>query len=46
MGRKRFNIYFDNNFGFCICWSSWIYQLEISIFLPFITIELGLGKEK
>jgi hypothetical protein len=46
MGNEgRFRVFFEKHVGFGIRWDSWCYALDISIALPFVTFNIGLGKE-
>jgi outer membrane translocation and assembly module TamA len=46
MGNNRFSLYFENHVGFGVRWRSWIYPLEISISVPFVTVFVGIGAER
>jgi hypothetical protein len=46
MNRKRFDIFFERHLGIGIRWCSDLYQLEISLAIPFVTFVIGLGREK
>lgn len=41
---KRFNLIFEKHFGIGIRWDDWLYPLELSIAIPFITFTIGIGK--
>ena len=45
MGRSRFDIFFEKHVGFGIRWDNFKYWLDLSIALPFVTINIGIGKE-
>jgi hypothetical protein len=42
----RFYMLWEKHIGLGIRWSSFDYQLEISISLPFLTVVLGLCKQR
>ena len=46
MESKRFIIFFEKHIGFGIRWDSDFYDLDISIAIPFITLNIGIGKNK
>jgi len=47
MGHKRFDVFFEPYIGIGFRWKfGWSYDLEISLTLPFVTICVGLGKER
>ena len=41
----RFNIFFEKHIGIGLRWDSYVYSLEISIAIFFITFTLGFGKK-
>jgi hypothetical protein len=45
-GKGRFCIFTERHIGFGIRWDAWVYELDISVALPFITINVGLGKKR
>ena len=44
--QTRFYMLCEKHIGLGIRWSSFDYQLEISISLPFLTFVFGLGKQR
>jgi len=42
---KRIDIFYERHIGFGIRWErKWTYELNVSISLPLITVQLGFGK--
>jgi hypothetical protein len=47
MRHKRFDMFFERHIGIGLRWElNWYYDVELSIALPFVTICVGLGKER
>ncbi len=47
MQRKRFQMFFEKHIGLGVRWQfNFIYALELSVSLPFLTFTLGLGAEQ
>jgi len=46
MGNKRFAIFLEKHIGFGIRWDTDFYDLELSIAIPFVTINIGIGRDK
>lgn len=47
MGKnKRFDIFFEKHIGFGIRWDDYYYSFHLSIAMPFITINIGIGEDK
>lgn len=45
MEKKRFVIFIENHIGFGIRWGRFNYQLDISIAILFVTVQIGIGRE-
>jgi hypothetical protein len=46
MGSKRFDIFIEKHVGIGIRWDSYSYPLHLSLALPFVTVTIGIGREK
>ncbi len=43
--QDRFAIFFERHIGFGVRWSSFgAYRFELSIAIPFVTINIGIGE--
>lgn len=43
---KRIDVFYEPHIGFGIRWQrNWTYELNVSISFPFITVQLGFGKD-
>ena len=45
MDSKRIDVFFEKHIGVGIRWAKFVYQLELSVSIPFITIVIGIGKD-
>jgi hypothetical protein len=45
-GVKRFEIFFERHIGFGVRWENFLYPLHLSIAVPFITINIGFGRQR
>jgi hypothetical protein len=44
MGKNRYDIFFEKHIGFGIRWSNHYYPVELSIAIPFITVNICFGQ--
>jgi len=42
----RFNIIFEKHIGLGFRWDSWVYPLEVSLSIPFVSFTFGFGRKK
>lgn len=43
---RRFDLFYEPHIGFGVRWRSLLFDLELSIAFPLITVTIGLGRRR